>query len=42
MKTARTTSTSSHITPTSAIDPVCGMSVQTDPAAARLEFAGQL
>ncbi len=34
-------STTSHDTPASAIDPVCGMSVEADKAAARLEHAGR-
>ena len=35
-------SPSSPATPTSAIDPVCGMSVQADQAAGRLEHGGKL
>ncbi len=36
------TSPSSPATPTSAIDPVCGMSVQADQAAARMDYGGKL
>jgi P-type Cu+ transporter len=44
MNTAITNSgrASGLVAPTSAIDPVCGMSVQADKAAARLEFDGKL
>ena len=42
MNTAANTSTSSFATSTSAVDPVCGMTVHADRASARLEFEGKL
>ena len=42
MNTASTTSQSGLAAPTSADDPVCGMNVQADKAAARLELDGKL
>ncbi|WP_114970725.1 heavy metal translocating P-type ATPase [Rhodoferax ferrireducens] len=41
MNTVSNTSTS-FATPTSAVDPVCGMTVQADKAAARMEYDGKL
>ena len=41
MNTASAMSTTSRDTPASAVDPVCGMSVQANKAAARLEHAGR-
>ena len=41
MNTASTTTTS-FATPTSAVDPVCGMAVQSDKAAARIQYEGKL
>ncbi len=40
MNTASTTT--SFATPTSAVDPVCGMAVQSDKAAARIQYEGKL
>ena len=42
MNTASTTSQSGLAAPTSADDPVCGMNVLADKAAARLELDGKL
>ncbi|MDO8777231.1 MAG: heavy metal translocating P-type ATPase [Burkholderiaceae bacterium] len=42
MNTVRNLNSSNIPTPTSATDPVCGMTVQADKAAARLEFDGKL
>ena len=42
MNTASISSASSLAAPTSAVDPVCGMNVQADKAAARMELDGKL
>ena len=42
MNTASTTSASGLAAPTSAVDPVCGMAVQADKAAARIQYEGKL
>ncbi|GAB3478527.1 heavy metal translocating P-type ATPase [Polaromonas eurypsychrophila] len=41
MHTASTTSAGGLVAPTSGVDPVCGMSVQADKAAATLQFEGK-
>ncbi|MDO8249579.1 MAG: YHS domain-containing protein, partial [Rhodoferax sp.] len=42
MNTASNTPTGSLAKPTSAVDPVCGMTVQADKAAARMQYGGKL